>query len=62
MAQQIGVSPQQEFHLLAVLGEDLPGALRAIPSEKTINVLPWDGKKDPVSLGKDTIFHFSLMA
>lgn len=31
IAAQIGVSPQREAHLLAYLGDDLPGGLRAIP-------------------------------
>lgn len=33
LANQVNVNPIREFYLLAALGEDLPGALKVIPSE-----------------------------
>lgn len=46
LADHAGVNPAREFHLLAALGKDLPGALKAIP------LLGIDGS--------DAAFRFSL--
>jgi serine/threonine-protein kinase HipA len=65
LAERGGVHPDREFFLLWLLGEDLPGALRAIPAEG--DVLPpayarraraeSDGERDP---GGSHALRFSL--
>jgi serine/threonine-protein kinase HipA len=35
LAKRGGVKPSREFHLLWVLGEDLPGAVRILPADET---------------------------
>lgn len=62
LASKVQVDPEQEFHLLAALGVDLPGAVRAgpilYPSSKKETIFQHEATSD----GRDSegILHFSL--
>jgi serine/threonine-protein kinase HipA len=59
IAQQAGVSPVREFHLLRHLGEDLPGAVRIIPEELNNDFM---GSEITASVQESPAdpYHFSL--
>lgn len=59
LAAQAGISPVREFHLLAALGEDLPGALQIRDAEHTSSPFIEEEALSEEN-EEDSILHFSL--
>jgi serine/threonine-protein kinase HipA len=61
LATHAGVKPRREFFLLAILGEDLPGALTVTPVDQTgKSVAAVEGKRDREEHAPEPVFRFSL--
>lgn len=61
LATHAGVKPRREFFLLAILGEDLPGALTVAPVDRIQeSVAPDEGKSDQDEHAPEPVFRFSL--
>jgi serine/threonine-protein kinase HipA len=61
LATHAGVKPQREFFLLAILGEDLPGALTVEPIDRIQeSIVSDEGKRDQDEHAPGPILRFSL--
>ncbi len=61
LAAHAGVKPQREFFLLAILGEDLPGALIVAPIDRIQDsIAPDEGKRDQGEHATEPVLRFSL--
>jgi serine/threonine-protein kinase HipA len=61
LATHAGVKPQREFFLLAILGEDLPGALTVAPIDQIQeSIAPGEGKRDQDEHAPEPVLRFSL--
>ena len=62
LAQKAGVSPEREFYLLTILGEDLPGAITARPVDGASreSLAEYEENQDKARLPADRILRFSL--
>ncbi len=63
LAACASIKPEREFFLLWMLGQDLPGAIKAIPLDKASlpkNVKLRDNKTDIINASTDKVLRFSL--
>jgi serine/threonine-protein kinase HipA len=62
LAARAGVKPEREFYLLAVLGQDLPGALEVLPSDPSMSLdeNPSVSGESPETSNSEPVLHFSL--
>ena len=61
LATHAGVKPRLEFFLLAILGEDLPGALTVTPIDRIQeSIAPGEGKRDQDEHTPEPVLRFSL--
>jgi serine/threonine-protein kinase HipA len=61
LATHAGVKPRREFFLLAILGEDLPGALTVAPIDQLQESIgPDEGKRDQDEHAPEPVLRFSL--
>jgi serine/threonine-protein kinase HipA len=61
LATHAGVKPRREFFLLAILGEDLPGALTVSPIDQQEESIALDeGKRDRDEHAREPVLRFSL--
>ena len=62
LALRGGIKPEREFFLIALLGQDLPGALEILPAD---GAMPREEYQEtsaqaPADTGSESAFHFSL--
>lgn len=61
LATHAGVKPRREFFLIAILGEDLPGALTVTPNDQIQeSIAPGEGKRDQDEHTPEPVLRFSL--
>jgi len=60
LAEQAGVKPEREFFVLAALGEDLPGALTAMPLSADGDAEMLEKREGPGRNREDGVLRFSL--
>ena len=62
LAERANVKPEREFYLLWALGEDLPGAIRAVPiaDSRLLQLNDDRDKSANIELDEDPLLRFSL--
>ncbi|MEZ5307187.1 MAG: type II toxin-antitoxin system HipA family toxin [Pyrinomonadaceae bacterium] len=59
LAEQLGIKPSREFHLLWGLGRDLPGAV-SVDSDEEAQLQKFPNSEDSEFLGNENVLRFSL--